>query len=602
MKHNQKGIKYSLRAKLTLLIESCVIVLVLFTGIITTVREKRTLENELSNRGMALVTDLARYIERPFLEGDLPALRRFVNSTMEQEYVRYVAVLDDAGKVIMHSDLSEIGKIYSDGATKAALESSTPDYSDEYVPEDEEPHFDMYAPIQVSGIRLGTVRLGYSRMAIEAEISHAIRQIVVIGLITTFIGGIAAYLIATLIAGPIKRITDATESVARGRLDTKLALERSDEIGALASAFNKMTEDLERTTVSKDYVNSVIESMNDTLLVVGPDGLIRSVNRATCELLGYKHDELVGKEISSVVPQGADIFDRDDPYDLSGESTIVNQERDYVTKDGKCIPMLFSAAGLRNKEGAAEGAVYIARDIRKRKEAEEALRASERKLHLLSSQLLAAQDKERRRLSSELHDELGQSLVVFKLRLRSMYEEIRTDQVGLKVKFDELMDYTDAVVDNVRRLSRDLSPAILTDMGLKTAVQWLVETIAEHSETTFTLEMEGMDDEYSDEQQITIFRIIQECLTNIVKHAKASHVSILIEREPDCTIFRVEDDGDGFDVGEVIGRDPGVQGLGLSSIYQRARMLGGSLDIWSQKGRGTRITFKVPFGSSSVTT
>jgi len=602
MKYAQKGIKYSLRAKLTLLIEGCVIVLVLFTGIITTMREKHALENELSNRGLALVTDLAKYIERPFLERDLPALRRFVNSTMEQEYVRNVIVLDDAGKVVMHSDLSEIGKIYSDNATRAALESSTPGYTDKHVQEDEESHFEIYAPIQVSGIRLGTVQLGYSRKAIEAEISHAIQQIVVIGLITTIIGGIAAYLIATLTAGPIKRITDATERVARGRLDTKLALERSDEIGALASAFNKMTEDLERTTVSKDYVDSVIESMNDTLLVVGPDGLIRSVNRATCELLGYKQGEFDGKEISLVVPQGADIFDSDDPYDLSGGSTIVNQERDYVTKEGERIPMLFSAAELRNKDGAAEGAVYIARDIRKRKEAEEALRASERKLQLLSSQLLVAQDEERRRLAGELHDELGQSLVVFKLRLRSMYAEIRADQVGLKAKFDELMDYTDAVVDNVRRLSRDLSPAILTDMGLRTATQWLVDTIAEHSETTFSLDMADMDDGYSDEQRIMIFRIIQECLTNMVKHARASHVSIVIEKEPDCMIFRVEDDGDGFDVGEVISRDPGVQGLGLSSIYQRARMLGGSLDIWSQKGKGTRITFKVPSDSPMIRT
>ena len=596
----RKGIKYSLRAKLTLLIEGSVIILLLFTGIITTLREKRTLESELSKRGLALVSDVAKFIERPFLEGDLPALRRFVNSSMEQEYVHYVIVLDDAGTVVMHSDLSEIGKTYSDNLTMGALESSEPGYTDRHVSEGEELHFDMYAPIQVSGIRLGTVQLGYSRIAIEHEMSKALKQIVAIGLITTIIGGFAAYLIATLIAGPIKRITAATERVAKGKLDTKLTLDRSDEIGALASSFNKMTEDLQKTTVSRDYVNSIIRSMNDTLIVVGPDGVIRSVNNATCELLGYDQKELVGKMINLVMPYEVNIFSDAGSPGFSEEITVVNQEIDYLTKIGKNIPMLFSAAALKNKEGMEEGAVYIARDITKRKQSEEALRDSERKLSLLSSQLLTAQEKERRRISTELHDELGQSLVVFKLKLSSMYEELRSDQAELKAKFDELMQYTNGIVDNVRRLSRDLSPSVLEDLGLKAATQWLVNTVSEHSDTVYSLDMTGMEDVFSDEEQITIYRIIQECLTNIEKHAAATHVYIVIRKQSECTFFRVEDNGGGFNVQEVFSKDPGEKGLGLSAIYQRARMLGGSLDIWSQEGIGTRITFEVPFDSPAM--
>ncbi len=596
----QKGIKYSLRAKLTLLIEGCVIILVLFTGIITTMREKSTLEIELSNRGLALVSDLGRYIERPFLEGDLPTLRRFVTSAMEQEYVLYVILLDDTGKVIMHSDLAEIGKTYSDSLATVALQSEKPGYTSVHVLEEEKPHFDMYAPIQVSGIRLGTVQLGYSRTAIEEEITRAIRQIVAIGLITVIVGAIAAYLIATLIARPIRKITDATESVARGRLDTKIMLERSDEIGALANAFNKMTEDLQKTTVSKEHVDSIISSMNDTLIVIDRSGVIRSVNKATCELLGYGQDELVGKGINLVMAQAIQTMGGESSLDRWDGSTIVNQELDYKMRTGELIPMLFSAAVLKNKEGGEEGAVYIARDITLRKQAEEALRDSERKLNLLSTQLLKAQEQERKRISSELHDELGQSLVVLKLRLRSMYEELWADQDKLKTEFDELMSYTDGIVDNVRRLSRDLSPAILADMGLKAAIQWLVDTISKHSTTVYSLDMTEMDDDFSDEQQITIYRIIQESLTNIAKHARAAHVSIVIEKTADGVHFRVEDDGRGFNVRDAFNRDPGEQGLGLSAIYQRARMLGGSLDIWSQEGKGTKITFKVPLDSSTL--
>lgn len=600
MKRAPRGIRYSLRAKLTLLIEGCVIILVLFTGIITTMREKHTLESELSKRGLSLVCDLAKYVERPFLEGDLPALRKFVNRSMEEEYVRYVIVLDNAGRVVMHSDLSEIGKTYSDRLTTAALESTGPGYTDRHISDDEELHFDMYAPIQVSGIRLGTVLLGYSRLAIEKEISNALLQIIAIGLATTILGGIAAYFIATLIAAPIKRITDATGEVAKGNLDTKLSLERSDEIGVLSSAFNKMTEDLQRTTVSKEYVDSIISSMNDTLIVVDRDGVIRSVNRAACELLGYTQSELVGKKMSVVLPHEKYTFGPEGALDTPGDSTIVNREADYIAKGEKKISMLLSAAELKNKEGRKEGAVYIAMDITKRKEAEEALRESERKLNILSSQLLAAQEKERRRISAELHDELGQALVVFKMKLVLMCKLLETDQTETRARLEELMVYTDDIVNNVRRLSRDLSPSILEDLGLKTAIDWLVHTIAEHSDATYSLDMTDMEDVFSDEAQITIYRIIQECLTNIAKHARAAHVSVVIRKEEDCTIFRLEDDGRGFDVQEAFSRDPGEKGLGLSAMYQRARMLGGSLDIWSEEGKGTKITFKVPFNSSTV--
>jgi signal transduction histidine kinase len=106
--------------------------------------------------------------------------------------------------------------------------------------------------------------------------------------------------------------------------------------------------------------------------------------------------------------------------------------------------------------------------------------------------------------------------------------------------------------------------------------------------------MTEMDDLFSHEGRITVYRIVQECLTNIAKHAQATQVSIVISKQDGGILFRVEDDGKGFDVKEAFGRDPTKKGLGLSAMYERVRILGGSLDIWSEKGTGTRITFKVP--------
>jgi len=596
MKLNAKGIRVSLRTKLILLIESLVVILVLATGIIVTMHEKETLERELRKRGLALAADLANFAERPLLREDLPTLRRFVNHSMKQDYVRYVMVLDPHGKVVMHSDLGEVGKIYRDRLSIVAMNSKEPGCSHTHREKKEGFLCDIFAPIQVAEVRLGTVRLGYSHMAIEKEIAQARHQIFIIGLLTTMIGGVVAYFLAVFISSPIKRITDATEKVADGNLDIFLTIKRGDEIGTLANSFNKMAEDLRRTTVSKDYVDNIIGSMNDTLVVVDLDAKIRSVNRATCELLEYKEDELVGRDINLIVPQEEEIFKGTGFQRLLSEATVVNHELDYVTRSGKRIPTLFSAAVLKNKEGEIVGAAAIARNVTERRRAEEALRESERHLRFLSSQLLTAQERERRRLSIELHDELGQALMVFKLKLRSIQEGLRTDQVSLKGDCDEVIDYINEVTENVRRLSRDLSPSILDDLGLSAAIRWLVDSSTKHGNIESSLDMTDLDNLFSQEGQITVYRIIQECLTNVAKHAQATYVSIVIRKQDGRVFFRVKDDGKGFDVKEVFGKDPGKKGLGLAAMYERARMLGGSLDIWSQEGAGTKITFTVSLG------
>ena len=366
MKVFQKRIQLSLRAKLTLLIECFVLILVVSMGLFATMHVKKALEIELSKRGLALAFDLAQFMTRPLISNDMPALRRFINHSMQQDYVLYVYVLDPDGRVVMHNDLSEVGKIYKDPLSITAMKAQSGGYTDVHN-SGKEIQCDMYMPIQISGTRLGTVRFGYSHLAIKREIADAQRKIFIIGLFTILFGGGVSYLLATFIASPIKQITEATEKVSNGYLDTALHIKRNDEIGTLANAFNKMTEDLRRTTVSKDYVDNVIGSMNDTLVVVGLDAKIMSVNKATCELLGYKEDELIGKEITLIFAAEKKIFQDTVFQKLLNNATLLNHELDYVTKSGELVPMLFSAAVLRDKEGRVEGFVCIAKDIRETK-------------------------------------------------------------------------------------------------------------------------------------------------------------------------------------------------------------------------------------------
>ena len=254
-----------------------------------------------------------------------------------------------------------------------------------------------------------------------------------------------------------------------------------------------------------------------------------------------------------------------------------------LDKDGK--PILIGAVGI---------------DITRRRRAEEALWESEQRLRFLTSQLLTAQERERKRISMELHDELGQSLAVLKLQIRAIERGLGEGQQDLKVECRELLDYLDGVIDNVRRLSRDLSPAILEDLGLQSALKYLINGVSKHYTVSHSFEVEDLDQLFTSDAQIIIYRIFQECLTNISKHAGASQVSIAMRKKDDLVSIVLEDNGAGFDPAQVSARRIAGRGLGLAALNERARMLGGTLEIRSQPGAGTKVTCIIPIGHPSM--
>lgn len=232
---------------------------------------------------------------------------------------------------------------------------------------------------------------------------------------------------------------------------------------------------------------------------------------------------------------------------------------------------------------------------------EDKVRQSEKQLRYLSSQLLTAQETERRRISREIHDELGQALSVIKLRLSFVEKKLREDQTAAKEECRAISQYINQVIENVRRLSRDLTPSILEDAGLLAAIRWLITNFNRNHKIKMILDVGDIDQWFSQDAQIMIYRILQEALTNIGRHARARNASVVIRKDEDDVSFCVEDDGIGFDVFRATTVNPDERGLGLAIIEERARMLGGSLEIWSEKGKGTRISFHVPLKKEGST-
>ena len=225
---------------------------------------------------------------------------------------------------------------------------------------------------------------------------------------------------------------------------------------------------------------------------------------------------------------------------------------------------------------------------------EEALRDSEKKLRSLSSQLLKAQEKERKRLSIELHDELGQALALLKHRIRSIRKKLHEDQALLHTECEDTNQYVDQIIDNVRRLSRDLSPSTLEDLGLSSALRWLIEDFGKRHSMHTSLDIGDIDHLFSQEAQTNLYRIFQETLTNISKHADASHVSFVVKKKDSRVYFLLEDNGKGFDVDQVKEMQSFEKGMGLAAMEERVHMLGANLDLRSKERKGTRVSFTIP--------
>ena len=219
-----------------------------------------------------------------------------------------------------------------------------------------------------------------------------------------------------------------------------------------------------------------------------------------------------------------------------------------------------------------------------------------RRMQQLSRQLLQAQEEERRRLAHELHDEAAQALTLLLVRLRLLERAHTPDEAQQRVH--ELRELTAQALENVRRVALDLRPTILDDLGLAPALEWRVEEFNKDGATHATMEVRGLEGRLPRDVELVFYRIGQESLSNVARHAEAQQVHVGLVQENGTLTLQVADDGRGFDPDQVHDRmvHDGRLGLGLLGMRERLGMIGGELLIESQPGSGTRIMARAPLG------
>jgi len=489
-----------LRTKLALLVEAITLLLGLATALLATARVRATLEAELAKRGLAIAGDLATFSVKPLLAGDLATLRRFVNHSMSHDHVRSVAVLDAEGTVVMHSDLAMLGSKPDDPVSRGAIAAEAPGYDAAGLASGDEPQLGIHYPITAAGARLGSVVLGYSRAAVRMEIGRVRREITWVCLLAAGLAGLLAFPLASYISRPVTTIAAAMQSESEGEVKAVLGVSRGDEIGVLASSFNKMAEDLSR---HRRHLNELVEAR-------------------TTEL---------------------------------------------------------SDANRRLEVEIAE-----------RRRAERELHRSREELRRLASHLQSVREQERTDVAREIHDELGQALTALKLDLHWVGQRLADGRAGVRAKIAGMSKAVDATVQAVRRISSQLRPKLLDDLGLSAALEWQARDFEQRAGVACQIRSEPDDVVLDPARSTALFRIFQETLTNVARHAQASRVDVVLRDFADAVEMTVSDDGTGIPPQAVC--DGGS--LGIVGMRERVRGLGGQLEIIGRPGHGTSVRVAIP--------
>jgi len=392
------------------------------------------------------------------------------------------------------------------------------------------------------------------------------------------------------------------------RKQTQIALQRSKEelearvaarTAELQDANDRLIVELNRRKRIEDMLRKGAERyrnlfVNSPLGIyrVNAEGRILMGNPTLIRMLGYSSfDELV-----SVVGKRRDyepsylrkkIKDR-----LEKEGRVRGFETKWRKRDKTSIFVRENAKAVRSPDGTLlyyEGTVE---DITEQKKAEEKIKSYQKQLRSLASDLSLAEERERRRIATMLHDHIGQILAISKIKLGALAQLIGNDESMNQLK--EVRNHIEQAIQYTRSLTFELSPPILYDLGLEAALEWLAEQVREHQRINCMFEADAYPKPVSDEIRIVLFSAVRELLMNVTKHAQANVAKITIRRVNDSITVHVADNGIGFVPSKMSFYRDENKGFGLFSIRERLRHLSGQMEVRSGRGRGTRVILTAP--------
>ncbi len=619
---------------------------VVLLGLAVTQQVRARLQAELSDsleaRGIAIARDLAARSADSVLTENTFALHQLIRDTLENNPdVRYAFVLGPDGQVLVHSfgqrvppDLLTVNPV--DGKET---------YRVQVLESDEGLIADVAVPILAG--RAGVARVGLSQHRLTDSVARVTWELVGVTAAALALGLGVALVLTRVLTRPVLELVGVARAVGRGDLSAQSRKYMDDEIGELAAAFNAMTDDLARSqeellrrvrelstlnataaAISGELsLSAILQSALDKILEVMnlPAGWIsladgeavpslhlavqsglsaafaaeeaeRELGRCVCAQVLRAGRTLLVDDIRRECP-------RLSPEVIAAEGLVCHASVPLIARD-RVVGVINVASDLARQFTLEEMALLdsVGRQIGvavenaglweevKRKEA---LRGQ------LLSQVIAAQEAERKRIARELHDETGQLLTTLLVGLRTLEQTPSLSDPALR-GVAGLKELAKHVYEEIHRLAVELRPNTLDQLGLVRAVESCIREFGERVKLKTDFEASGLEGvQLPGAVEIAVYRLTQEALSNVTKHAAASHVGVILEKRNGALIAVIEDDGRGFDV-EATLNSPSEDRphLGLFGMQERAALLGGRLKIESEYGKGTTVFVEIPLVNS----
>jgi PAS domain S-box-containing protein len=401
----------------------------------------------------------------------------------------------------------------------------------------------------------------------------------------------------------------------------------------LASFDALKLRDAEREQAARatGFLATIVDCSDDAIVSKNLDGVITSWNKGAERTFGYTAEEAIGEHITLIVPQDrrheeADILQR-----LRRGERIEHFDTVRARKDGKLIDISLTISPVKDAQGRVIGASKVARDVTERKQVERTLAESEERFRMLadnldaqvkvrtvqlehrnaevlnqseqlrelSHRLIQTQDNERRHIARELHDSAGQILAALGMNLASVALQAKQDAPQLVKAAEDGEQLVQQLSQEIRTMSYLLHPPLLDENGLPEAVRWYIQGLKDRSGLDISLNIPEDFGRLSEEMELVMFRLVQECLTNVHRHSGSKKAVIRIARKAESVSLEVQDEGKGMSTEKLVEIQSQGSGVGITGMRERVRQFEGDMSIESNAS-GTKICVSIPLPKTAT--